>query len=134
MESWAFISKDPSLVPRPGSHRSDRILAATRDDLDWLGELSAVGSSMVTLAPECVPAGFVKTLAANGIRVSVGHSEATPDTLIRAIGEGLSGVTLPFIAMPAMSAREPGIVGVALTDERLTAGIIVDTSMFLRPG
>jgi N-acetylglucosamine-6-phosphate deacetylase len=28
--------------------------------------------------------------------------------------------------MPAMSAREPGIVGVALTDERLTAGIIVD--------
>jgi N-acetylglucosamine-6-phosphate deacetylase len=28
--------------------------------------------------------------------------------------------------MPAMSAREPGIVGVALTDERLTAGIILD--------
>jgi N-acetylglucosamine-6-phosphate deacetylase len=28
--------------------------------------------------------------------------------------------------MPAMRAREPGIVGVALTDERLTAGIIVD--------
>jgi len=28
--------------------------------------------------------------------------------------------------MPAMSAREPGIVGLALTDERLTAGVIVD--------
>jgi N-acetylglucosamine-6-phosphate deacetylase len=69
------------------------MLAATRDDLDWLGQLSAVGSSMVTLAPECVPAGFVKTLAASGIRVSVGHSEATPDTLIRAIDEGLRGVT-----------------------------------------
>jgi N-acetylglucosamine-6-phosphate deacetylase len=81
---------------------------------------------MVTLAPECVPAGFVKTLAASGIRVSVGHSEATPDTLIRAIDDGLSGVTHLFNAMPAMSAREPGIVGVALTDERLTVGIIVD--------
>src|SRR6202047_309141 len=44
---------------RPGIHRSDCILAATRDDLDWLGELSALGSSMVTLAPESVPAGFV---------------------------------------------------------------------------
>ncbi len=117
----------PFISPsRPGIHRSDRILTATREDLDWLEELSAVGSSMVTLAPECVPAGFVKTLAASGIRVSVGHSEATPDSLIRAIDDGLSGVTHLFNAMPAMSAREPGIVGVALTDERLTVGIIVD--------
>src|SRR5712671_6285173 len=116
-----FISRS-----RPGIHRDDCIRSATRDDLDWLGELSAVGSSMVTLAPECVPAGFVKTLATSGIRVSVGHSEAVPDTLIRAIDEGLSGVTHLFNAMPAMSAREPGIIGVALTDERLTAGIILD--------
>jgi N-acetylglucosamine-6-phosphate deacetylase len=80
----------------------------------------------VTLAPECVPAGFVKTLAASGIRVSVGHSEAAPGTLMRAIDEGLSGVTHLFNAMPAISAREPGIAGVALTDARLTAGIILD--------
>ena len=116
-----FISR-----ARPGIHRPDRILSATTDDLDWLGELSAVGSSMVTLAPECVPAGFVKTLAASGIRVSVGHSEADADTLTRAIDDGLSGVTHLFNAMPAMSARQPGIVGVALADQRLTAGIIVD--------
>src|SRR6266478_7550168 len=83
---------------RPGIHRGDCILSTTRDDLDWLGELSAVGSSMVTLAPECVPAGFVKTLAASGLRVSVGHSEAGADTLIRAIDDGLSGVTHLFNA------------------------------------
>jgi N-acetylglucosamine-6-phosphate deacetylase len=116
-----FISR-----ARPGIHRADRILSATTGDLDWLGELAALGSSMVTLAPECVPAGFVKTLAISGIRVSVGHSEAGADILTKAIDEGLSGVTHLFNAMPAMSAREPGIVGVALTDERLTAGIIVD--------
>src|SRR4030088_1176016 len=83
-----FISRS-----RPGIHRDDCIRSATTDDLDWLGELSAVGSSMVTLAPECVPAGFVKTLATSGIRVSVGHSEAAPDILIRAIDEGLSELT-----------------------------------------
>jgi N-acetylglucosamine-6-phosphate deacetylase len=116
-----FISRS-----RPGIHRADRILSATMEDLDWLGELSALGSSMVTLAPECVPAGFVKTLATSGIRVSAGHSEAGADTLIMAIEEGLSGVTHLFNAMPPMQARKPGIVGVALTDERLTAGIIVD--------
>jgi len=116
-----FISRS-----RTGIHRADRIRSATMDDLDWLSGLSTVGSSMVTLAPECVPAGFVKTLATSGIRVSVGHSEASADTLITAIDEGLSGVTHLFNAMPAMKAREPGIVGVALTDGRLTAGIIVD--------
>src|SRR3979409_2034137 len=114
----------PFISPsRPGIHRGDYILAAATDDLDWLGELSAVGSSMVTLAPECVPAGFVKTLASSGIRVSVGHSEATADTLIRAIDEGLRGVTHLF---PAMTARQPGTVGVPLTDTRRTAGIIRD--------
>ena len=117
----------PFISPlRPGIHRSDRILSATRDDLDWLGELAAVGSSVLTLAPECVPGGFVQTLASRGIRISVGHSEATSDTLLAAIDEGLSGVTHLFNAMPAMSAREPGIVGVALGDGRLTAGIILD--------
>ena len=117
----------PFISPRrPGIHRSDYIATATMEDLDWLGELSSVGSSMVTLAPECVPARFVRTLATSGIRCSVGHSEATADTLTAAVDEGLSGVTHLFNAMPAMSAREPGIVGVALTDERLTASIIVD--------
>jgi N-acetylglucosamine-6-phosphate deacetylase len=111
---------------RPGIHRSDRILSATRNDLEWLGELSTVGSSIVTLAPECVPAGFVKTLAASGIRVSVGHSEAASEVLIKAVDDGLGGVTHLFNAMPAMSAREPGIVGTALADARLTAGIILD--------
>jgi N-acetylglucosamine-6-phosphate deacetylase len=35
-------------------------------------------------------------------------------------------VTHLFNAMPALSARQPGIVAVALTDQRLTPGIIVD--------
>ncbi len=111
---------------RPGIHRSDHIVPAKMNDLDWLGELSAVGSSLVTLAPECVPRGFVKTLAASGIRVSAGHSEASSGIVLAAIEDGLSGVTHLFNAMPAMHAREPGIVGAALADARLTAGIILD--------
>src|SRR4051812_9493845 len=99
-----FISR-----ARPGVHRADCILQAANDDLDWLGELAGLGSSMVTLAPECVPAGFVKALAASGIRVSAGHSEATAETLTKAIDDGLGGVTHLFNAMPPLSAREAGI-------------------------
>src|SRR3981081_4649665 len=56
-----FISRS-----RPGIHRDDCIQSATRDDLDWLGEISAVGSSLVELTPEIVPAGVVETLATRG--------------------------------------------------------------------
>src|ERR1700737_3816016 len=42
---------------RPGIHRGDCILSATRDDLDWLGELSILGSSVGPLGPEVAPPG-----------------------------------------------------------------------------
>ena len=81
---------------------------------------------MVTLAPECVPIGFVRTLVAKGVRISIGHSEASVSIVMQAIADGASGVTHLFNAMPPLSARSPGIVGAALADDRLTAGLIVD--------
>jgi N-acetylglucosamine-6-phosphate deacetylase len=60
------------------------------------------------------------------VRVSIGHSEASAAIVMRAVADGATGVTHLFNAMPPLSAREPGIVGVALADNRLTAGLIVD--------
>jgi len=80
----------------------------------------------MTLAPECVPAGFVKQLAAAGIRLSLGHSEASAETVRRACDDGLTGVTHLFNAMPPLTARSPGPVGAALADRRLTASLLVD--------
>jgi N-acetylglucosamine-6-phosphate deacetylase len=117
----------PFISPkRPGVHRSDRIAQPAAGDLEQLCELARAGRSMVTLAPECVPAGFVRTLAASGVRVSIGHSEASAATVMQAIADGATGVTHLFNAMPPLSAREPGIVGAALAENRLTAGLIVD--------
>jgi N-acetylglucosamine-6-phosphate deacetylase len=117
----------PFISPRrPGVHRPDRIAQPGPGDLEQLCELAGVGRSMVTLAPECVPAGFVRTLAASGVRVSMGHTEASAAVVTRAVADGATGVTHLFNAMPPLSAREPGIVGEALAEERLTAGLIVD--------
>ena len=117
----------PFISPkRPGVHRPDRIAQPVAGDLEQLCELASAGQSMVTLAPECVPAGFVRTLAASGVRVSIGHSEASAAIVMRAVADGAAGVTHLFNAMPPLSAREPGIVGAALADNRLTAGLIVD--------
>jgi len=117
----------PFISPqRPGVHRPDRITKPQAGDLEMLRELAGAGRSMVTLAPECVPAGFVRALAAAGVRVSNGHSEASAAQVMQAIADGATGVTHLFNAMPPMSARAPSIIGAALADGRLTAGLIVD--------
>jgi N-acetylglucosamine-6-phosphate deacetylase len=117
----------PFISPaRPGIHRADHIAAPHLSDLDWLADLAGAGRSLVTLAPERLPDGFLKRLTATGIRVSVGHSEATAEIVMKAVGDGLSGVTHLFNAMPPFAGRQPGIVGAAFAEPRLTAGIIVD--------
>jgi N-acetylglucosamine-6-phosphate deacetylase len=117
----------PFISPkRPGIHRPDRIAQPGAGDLEELRELADAGRSLVTLAPECVPAGFVQTLAAAGVRISIGHSEASAAVVMQAVADGATGVTHLFNAMPPLSARDPGIVGTALTEPRLTAGVIVD--------
>jgi N-acetylglucosamine-6-phosphate deacetylase len=117
----------PFISPRRlGVHRPDRIVQPRAGDLEQLCELAGAGRSLVTLAPECVPAGFVMTLASAGVRISIGHSEASAAVVAQAVAEGATGVTHLFNAMPPFSAREPGIVGTALSEPRLTAGLIVD--------
>ncbi len=117
----------PFISPaRPGVHRADLIATATWSDLDWLGDLAGAGASMITLAPERLPDGFLRRLAETGVRIAVGHSEASAETVLQAIADGVSGVTHLFNAMPPLAARQPGIVGAALAERRLTAGIIAD--------
>ena len=117
----------PFISPqRPGIHRLDRIAKPGPGDLDELCDLANVGKSLVTLAPECVPAGFIKRLVSSGVCVSIGHSEASANEVLQAVADGATGVTHLFNAMPPLSARAPGIVGVALAERRLTAGLILD--------
>jgi N-acetylglucosamine-6-phosphate deacetylase len=117
----------PFISPRrPGVHPPDRIAKSIASDLETLCALAGVGRSVVTLAPECVPDGFIHALAAAGVRVSIGHSEASAAVVMQAITDGATGVTHLFNAMPPLSARDPGIVGAALADDRLIAGLIAD--------
>jgi N-acetylglucosamine-6-phosphate deacetylase len=116
----------PFLSPeRPGVHDVGMIRAAAASDIGVLTTLRG-GVTLVTLAPECVAAGFISALRAKGVRVSLGHSTATYDQTRAAMAEGLACFTHLFNAMPPPSAREPGPIAAALESESAFYTLIVD--------
>jgi N-acetylglucosamine-6-phosphate deacetylase len=122
-----FHLEGPHLNPqRKGIHPPECIRALAEADYRRLEAFARHGRSFVTLAPELAPAGMIRRLVGAGLRVAAGHSEATARQMAAAADAGLTGVTHLFNAMSQLTPREPGIVGAAMTDERLLAGIIAD--------
>lgn len=116
----------PFLSPeRPGVHDPSLIRVPDQADLGFLTAPSP-GVTVVTLAPERVPAGFVAALANAGVRASLGHSAATYEQTGAALAEGLTGFTHLFNAMPPLTARAPGPAAAALEAPRAWYGLIVD--------
>jgi N-acetylglucosamine-6-phosphate deacetylase len=118
----------PFISPaRRGAHNPDWIIPASPADV---GELLAAGDGLlrlVTLAPE-VAGGMaaIGQLTAAGVLVSVGHSDATAAQVAAAAGAGARMVTHLYDAQRPLHHREPGVVGPALADPRLTSGLIAD--------
>lgn len=82
---------------------------------------------VLTLAPERPGAlAAIDQLTAAGVLVSVGHSDATAEQVAAAASRGARMVTHLFNAQRPLGHREPGVVGQALVDDRLTSGLIVD--------
>jgi N-acetylglucosamine-6-phosphate deacetylase len=116
----------PFLSPeRAGVHDPAMIRAPTSRDLEFLTKLR-VGVTLVTLAPERMPHGFVADLAKVGIRVALGHSMATYNETRAALSDGLTGFTHLFNAMRPLASREPGPIAAALETPDAFYGLIVD--------
>jgi len=110
---------------RKGIHDAGRFRLLDDDLLELLTRPRR-GVVMVTLAPEQVPMDSIRALAAAGVRVCLGHTEADYATATAAFAAGATGVTHLFNAMSPLVHRKPGVVGAALDDQTAWCGIIVD--------
>jgi N-acetylglucosamine-6-phosphate deacetylase len=110
---------------RRGVHDSKHLRLLDTGLVTLLSRLRA-GRTILTLAPEMTTPDIIAKLAAAGILVSAGHSEASYAETTAAIAHGLRGFTHLFNAMARLEPRAPGIVGAALYDENTWCGIIVD--------
>jgi N-acetylglucosamine-6-phosphate deacetylase len=115
-----FLSPD-----KPGVHDPERFRRPTEQDAEELAARRA-GLTLVTLAPEQVPDGFIAQLAKAGVRVSLGHSMATYAQTKAALAQGLSGFTHLFNAMRSPASREPGPIVAGLETPGAWFGMIVD--------
>ncbi|MEO7430212.1 MAG: N-acetylglucosamine-6-phosphate deacetylase [Acidimicrobiales bacterium] len=116
----------PFLSPaKRGAHPAALLRPATMAAID--GWSRAAGVALVTLAPELEGAlEVIEALVERGVVVSLGHSAATADQAMAGVDAGATWVTHLFNAMVPLHHREPGLAGVALTDERLHVGLIAD--------
>jgi N-acetylglucosamine-6-phosphate deacetylase len=119
----------PFLSPaRHGVHEAKYLAeptAAAIDDL--LSAPAADMMTMMTLAPELPGAlDAVRRLRARGVRVSVGHTDATAAQIQAAADAGASLVTHIFNAQRGLAHREPGVPGATMADARFYCGLIAD--------
>jgi N-acetylglucosamine-6-phosphate deacetylase len=90
------------------------------------GWLDAGDVRWLTLAPELPGAlDLIRFLVERGVRVSIGHSDATWEQAAAAVDAGATLATHLFNAMRPFRHRDPGIAGYVLGNP-LTSGFIAD--------
>ena len=102
-------------------------LPATLDNLARLIDGFEDIIKIMTIAPELPGAlKIIEALTAKGIKVNMGHSDATFAEAKAGRLAGATGVTHLFNAMSPLHHREPGLAGYALTDDGLYVEVIAD--------
>jgi N-acetylglucosamine-6-phosphate deacetylase len=105
----------------------EHLLAPSVAIFDRLLEAGHGHVRLMTLAPELPGAVELAAYATSrGVRVSLGHSNATASETRAAIAAGAVSATHTFNAMRPLDHREPGILGTVLTTDALFSELICD--------
>jgi N-acetylglucosamine-6-phosphate deacetylase len=125
----------PFLNPlRRGTHCAGCLRKAERDAFLRFIAWSENSVRRLTVAPEMDSGcSVIRAASELGIAVSLGHSDATEIQARAAVDAGATQATHTYNAMRPFHQREPGILGVALTDDRVYAEIIAD-GVHVQPG
>ncbi len=110
-----------------GVHPEASILEPSVALFDRFQEAARGHIRLMTIAPELPHAiEVIDHATAAGVRVSMGHSNATAAETLAGVAAGATSATHLFNAMRTMNHREPGIVGTVLDRGDLYAEMICD--------
>lgn len=112
---------------KPGTHPAQHIAAPSKEFLNDLLDASDERIELLTVAPEAEGAvEFIRYARSLDLKIGLGHSNATFEETERAINAGATHAVHLFNAMRPWNHRDPGIVGAALADPRLSCEVIAD--------
>jgi N-acetylglucosamine-6-phosphate deacetylase len=112
---------------RKGAHPPEHLLPPDIALFDRMLEAAEGHVRLITLAPELPGAiDLARHAVAHGVRVSIGHSNATSDEARAGIVAGATSATHTFNAMRPFDHRAPGIIGTVLSTDSLFAELICD--------
>nr|WP_211653367.1 N-acetylglucosamine-6-phosphate deacetylase [Planococcus sp. MSAK28401] len=110
-----------------GAQPLEYIMAPSLSLFEKWQELSGKRIKQITIAPEADPnMEFIRTLSANGVVASIGHSNASFEKVQEAIAAGAKQVTHLYNQMSPFHHRNPGVVGAAFLEEGLAVELIAD--------
>lgn len=110
---------------KKGTHNPNYVRKPDAELVDYMCANADV-ITKVTLAPEMTGTEVISKLAAAGIVVSAGHSNATLKEAKAGFRAGITFATHLYNAMPYITGREPGLVGAILDEPDVYCGIIAD--------
>ncbi len=112
---------------RRGVHPPENLVEPTVAIFDRLWQAARGHVRVLTIAPE-IPGALevIAEAARRNVCVSIGHSDAEMPVAQEAVRAGARHATHTFNAMRPLDHRNPGIIAEVLTDDRLTADMIVD--------
>ena len=114
-------------VKKRGAHPASQIQKPSTELLAKFLDAASGTARILTLAPELEGALTVLEYARNkGLKVGIGHSNATYEQAQSAIDAGATHAVHCFNAMRPFMHRDTGIVGAVLTDNRVSAELICD--------
>ncbi|WP_214326954.1 N-acetylglucosamine-6-phosphate deacetylase [Nonomuraea sediminis] len=117
-----YISK-----ARCGAHNPALLREPTPAEFAGLLKAGRGHVRMLTIATELPGAlDTIRTAAAEGVIVALGHSDADYDKTLEGIEAGGTVATHLYNAMPPLGHRAPGPVAALLEDERVTVELIND--------
>ena len=127
-ESRVFTLEGPFLNPsRCGALDGTTFLSPTEKTFRTLIEGFQDIVRIITIAPELEGSlGLIRTMSNMGIKVNLGHSEATYSEAEAGFSAGAQCITHIFNAMRPLHHREPGIAGFGLLNPEIYIEVIAD--------
>jgi N-acetylglucosamine-6-phosphate deacetylase len=110
-----------------GVHRTEELQPPSIELFDRFQTAARGHILLMTIAPELPGAlELIAHAKAQGVKLSLGHTNATAPEALAGINAGASSATHTFNAMRALDHREPGVLGTVLDDDCLFAELICD--------